>query len=311
VPDSATESERHRRRRAAIARRRAERRADGSRAPSERASTPSERPSTNWELLLPALVGVVLASYLSVTAWRGGALPACGAGSGCEAVQSSRYASVFGVPVADWGALVYAALAGVAWRIRSVRWHGALALVVAGPALATSLYLTAISFFVVRAACGWCLASLGLVVACFIASLRAQPTGLRKRPATLALAAVASLLGIGAMHLHFRSDLATGPEDPRLRALARHLAESGAVFYGASWCGHCAEQKALFRGSAHRLPYVECSPNGRGAAQAATCREAGVAAYPTWIVGEQRIEGLVLPDQLARLSDFDGINPGS
>jgi len=304
VPASATENERHRRRRAAIARRRAERRADGSRAPSERASP-------NWELLLPALVGIVLASYLSVTAWRGGALPACGVGSGCEAVQSSRYASVFGVPVAAWGALVYAALAGVAWRIRSARWHGALALLVAGPALATSLYLTAISVFVVRAACGWCLASLGLVVACFIASLRAQPTGLRKRPATLALAAVASLLVVGVMHLHFRSDLATGPEDPRLRALARHLAESGAVFYGASWCEHCAEQKALFRGSAHRLPYVECSPNGRGAAQAATCREAGVDAYPTWIVGERRLEGLVPPDQLARLSDFDRIDTGS
>lgn len=300
---SEAESERGLRRRAALARRRAERRGGGSRALQARALP-------NWELLLPALIGVALASYLSVTAWRGGTPLACGAGSGCEAVQGSRFGSVLGIPVATWGAWVYAALAGVAWQIRSARWHGALALALSGPALATSLYLTAVSLFVVRATCGWCLASLGLILAGLIASLRAQPE-LRKLPGALTAAAVASLLAVGALHLHFRSDLATGPEDPRLRALARHLADSGAVFYGASWCEHCAEQKALFRGSAHRLPYVECSPNGRRTAQAAICRAAGVEAYPTWIVDGQRVQGLVPPDRLARLSGFEGSGTGS
>ncbi len=56
-----------------------------------------------------------------------------------------------------------------------------------------------------------------------------------------------------------------GPEDPVVQALAEHL-ELGALFYGASWCPHCQQQKALFGASAGRLPQVECSPGGRTSA---------------------------------------------
>jgi uncharacterized membrane protein len=237
-------------------------------------------------------------------AWRGGAPLTCSPGSGCEVVQSSRFASVLGLPIATWGALAYAALAAVAWSVRSVRWHAALALALSGPALAVSLYLTGISLTVLQTTCAWCMASLGLVLACFIASLRALTPHLFARPAVWTATAVVSLLAVGALHLQFRNELALGPEDPRMRALARHLAESGAVFYGASWCDHCAEQKVLFGGAAHRLPYVECSPDGRGTAQAPSCRNAGVEAYPTWIIGGQHFEGLLPVERLARLSGF-------
>ena len=60
------------------------------------------------------------------------------------------------------------------------------------------------------------------------------------------------------------------------RALAEHLAEEGALFYGASWCPHCQEQKRLFGASASRLPYIECSPAGRNTPQAPSCNSAGV-----------------------------------
>ena len=60
-----TESRRGLRRRKAIARRRAERRAGGSRALPDRTGP-------NWELLIPSLLGVSLASYLTITAWRDG-----------------------------------------------------------------------------------------------------------------------------------------------------------------------------------------------------------------------------------------------
>jgi hypothetical protein len=36
------------------------------------------------------------------------------------------------------------------------------------------------------------------------------------------------------------------------------------------------------------------------------CKEVGVRAYPTWIVGGQRHEGLLSLDELARLSGFQG-----
>lgn len=66
-------------------------------------------------------------------------------------------------------------------------------------------------------------------------------------------------------------------------AFAQCLGEKGAIFYGAFWCPHCQEQKALFGRSKDKLPYIECSaPNGKD--QLDVCKEAGVTGYPTWIL---------------------------
>lgn len=59
------------------------------------------------------------------------------------------------------------------------------------------------------------------------------------------------------------------------------IKNSGAIFYGAFWCPHCRDQKALFGKSAGKLPYVECStPNGRD--QLPICVETEIKTYPTW-----------------------------
>jgi thiol-disulfide isomerase/thioredoxin len=59
------------------------------------------------------------------------------------------------------------------------------------------------------------------------------------------------------------------------------IKESGAVFFGAFWCPHCQEQKALFGKSAKKLPYTECSTlDGKGQLQ--VCKDAKVESYPTW-----------------------------
>jgi len=64
-------------------------------------------------------------------------------------------------------------------------------------------------------------------------------------------------------------------------AFAQCLGEKGAIFYGAFWCPHCANQKELFGDSARLLPYVECStPDGRGQTQ--ECRDKNIDGYPTW-----------------------------
>src|SRR5205085_9791346 len=99
----------------------------------------------------------------------------------------------------------------------------------------------------------------------------------------------------------------TGPEDPTVRALAEHLTEKGAIFYGASWCPHCQDQKRLFGASASRLPYVECSPAGRNAPQAPSCTRAGVQTYPTWVLNGRPVVGEVLSlAQLAQATGFPG-----
>jgi hypothetical protein len=67
----------------------------------------------------------------------------------------------------------------------------------------------------------------------------------------------------------------------RYDAFASCLKEKGAVFYGAFWCPHCQNQKAMFGKSARLLPYVECStPDGRG--QLSVCRDKKIQGYPTW-----------------------------
>lgn len=72
------------------------------------------------------------------------------------------------------------------------------------------------------------------------------------------------------------------PSKPgKLDTFATCIKDSGAIFYGAFWCPHCQNQKAMFGTSAKLLPYVECStPDGRG--QLPICTDAGVTGYPTW-----------------------------
>jgi hypothetical protein len=60
------------------------------------------------------------------------------------------------------------------------------------------------------------------------------------------------------------------------------IKDSGAIFYGAFWCPHCQEQKALFGKSASKLPYTECSTLD-GKSQLPVCIENKIESYPTWI----------------------------
>jgi hypothetical protein len=77
----------------------------------------------------------------------------------------------------------------------------------------------------------------------------------------------------------------------RLDAFAQCLAAKPAKMYGAYWCPHCADQKAMFESSFHYVPYVECGiPGSRDEAQ--VCKDAGIKHFPTWeFAGAERLEG--------------------
>lgn len=79
----------------------------------------------------------------------------------------------------------------------------------------------------------------------------------------------------------------------KLDAFTQCVAESGATFYGAFWCPHCNDQKAMFGKSAKLLPYVECStPDGKGMLE--ICSEIGIESYPTWAFPDgERLTGSV------------------
>lgn len=62
---------------------------------------------------------------------------------------------------------------------------------------------------------------------------------------------------------------------------AKCLTEKEAKMYGAFWCPHCKDQKAMFGSSWKYVTYVECStPDGQG--QLPVCTQAKVSGYPTW-----------------------------
>ena len=84
---------------------------------------------------------------------------------------------------------------------------------------------------------------------------------------------------------------------------AQCLGEKRAIFYGAFWCPHCQEQKALFGQSKDKLPYHECStPDSQG--QLPDCAAVGIESYPTWILSSG--ERLVGPQQLSTLAEKTG-----
>lgn len=82
-------------------------------------------------------------------------------------------------------------------------------------------------------------------------------------------------------------------------AFAQCLNDEGAVFYGAFWCPHCQNQKAMFGKSERHLNYVECS-TADGSGQLAVCRDKGVESYPTWEFADgSRLTGEIPLETLA------------
>jgi hypothetical protein len=78
------------------------------------------------------------------------------------------------------------------------------------------------------------------------------------------------------------------------------IQESGAKFYGAFWCPHCADQKAIFGDANTLLPYIECSTEDKQG-QTQECIDANIQSYPTWEFEEgRRVGGTLTPEQLSR-----------
>lgn len=102
------------------------------------------------------VAGVGIAGYLTYVHYAG-LQPICGISHGCETVQTSSYASLFGAPVALLGLITYVLI------LISLRRPGENALL-AGYVLTLigfgfSLYLTYREVFTIHAICTWCVSS--------------------------------------------------------------------------------------------------------------------------------------------------------
>jgi hypothetical protein len=89
-------------------------------------------------------------------------------------------------------------------------------------------------------------------------------------------------------------------------ALAIHLRQSGAKFYGAYWCPYCNKQKELFGKEAfNQIDYVECDPAGKNA-RPALCQQANIEGFPTWEIKGKKYGGLQPLQDLADISGYRG-----
>ena len=192
----------------------------------------------DWIVIGLALAGVAVAGYLTALKLGGTQAFLCRDGSGCDVVQASRYSVLAGVPTALWGAAIYLAIAVLAAMPRTVRrWQAAFML--ASGAVAFSLYLTSISIFVIGATCPYCLASGGIAVALLAAMVWRRPAAQGRQAAAykpgrlvgLGLTAAILTVLVGAFIFAADFSVPAGYQD----ALARHLAKTQAIFYGAYW----------------------------------------------------------------------------
>ena len=192
----------------------------------------------DWIVLGLALVVLAVAGYLTALKLGGNQAFLCRDGSGCDIVQASRYSVLAGVPTAMWGAGIYLAIAVLAAIPRTARrWQAAFML--ASGAVAFSLYLTYLSIFVIGATCPYCLASGGIAVALLGVMVWRRPLGQGRqatayKPGRLAgLGITAGVFTVLLGAFIFAADFSV-PAGYQV-ALARHLAKSQSIFYGAFW----------------------------------------------------------------------------
>lgn len=121
--------------------------------------------------LILIVAGIGIASYLTYVKLFD-VKPYCAGLGNCDAVQTSPYAELLGVPVAIWGLLSYLALL-VLFVVKRLDWRGLGHLARQATFLGTlvgvlySAYLTYLELFVINEICPWCVASAIVMTALF------------------------------------------------------------------------------------------------------------------------------------------------
>lgn len=119
-----------------------------------------------WAILILALAGAAVSAYLT-TVHLADRPVFCGGLSSCDAVATSEYSDVGGVPVALFGLGAYAAIAALAvaaWRSAWAVWAVPAILLTAAIGTLYSAYLTWVEIAILEAVCMWCAISAVIIV---------------------------------------------------------------------------------------------------------------------------------------------------
>jgi uncharacterized membrane protein len=286
---------------------------------------------SRWLLAGIAALGAIETAYLTVLKLTGsGACPT----EGCDRVLSSPYATVFGLPLTLFGFLGYGAMVLLAivpllinmdsrkplrQTLEAQTWP--LIFLLATAMVVFSAYLMSVMAFEIQAFCPFCVASALFSLSLFVLALVGRDWEDLGQLAFMGIiVGVVTLTGVLAIYAPIRGGgaataVANGQAGPPVTvasgaaeiALAQHLAESGAVMYGAWWCPHCHDQKQIFGAEAAEIvPYVECAEDGINP-QVSVCRsKAQITGFPTWEIDGEFYPGAQRLQRLAELSGYTG-----
>lgn len=287
---------------------------------------------SRWIIGAIALIGALGTAYLTAIKLMGGDAT-CPTG-GCDRVLSSPYATVFGLPLTLFGFLGYAGMATLAMgplaidaderkelRRNLEDWSWLLLFIGATAMVVFSGYLMYLLATELQVPCLYCIASAAFTASMFALVLVGRRwddvgqlifTGLIVAVITLTgtLAIYSSIGNPGAAETSTPGE--TGPpitttSGPAEVQLAQHLADIDAKMYGAWWCPHCHEQKALFGQEAAKIiPYIECSPDGQNAKPELCQSQEAVKGFPTWEINGEFYSGRRSLGTLADLSGYTG-----
>ena len=298
-----------------------------------------------------ATVGALLTGYLTMVKLSGSTV-ACSAGnaaataSSCDAVLSSPYAIIFGLPLALFGCLAYLSMATFSLaplavspeqnkHLRSKLEDWTWLLLFAGAVAMTvfSGYLMYLLAFKLKAVCLYCLGS-----ALFSLSLLTLTLIGRSWEDAGQLFLIAVVVGmvtlIGTLGIYSKVGSPPPPGGSRTPitltppgvqpkpeiggweitttsaepeiALARHLNQVGVKAYFAYWCPHCYEQKQLFGKEALKELSYIECAPEGKNGQPQVCSDAGIKAFPSWKINGQLTSGIKTLEELANLTGYKG-----
>jgi uncharacterized membrane protein len=129
---------------------------------SARDGAAARRRTLRIAMVVLALIGLGVASYLTAAHYAGFVIACTTKHNSCEQVQQSVYAKLAGVPVALLGLIGYVGiLATLLYPERELTRLGTLGLVIFGWGF--SMYLTYREAFTLHEYCEWCLSSAGIL----------------------------------------------------------------------------------------------------------------------------------------------------
>ena len=132
--------------------------------------TPPQGQWVSWAIPILSLIGLGVAGYLAYVETQM-VEAVCGPIGDCNAVQSSSYAQLFGIPIGVIGVVGYLAILGAwVWGRSGSATGRALLLGMAMVGVIFSIYLTYLELFIIEAVCLWCLSSAVIVTLIMLAA---------------------------------------------------------------------------------------------------------------------------------------------